>query len=331
MALFNYQKQVQRFIRDADQKIINPEDITEYVNRARREVAIRTQSVRVLPPISGSITTVTITNGGAGYVNPQLTITTPDFPSGRGANPNGLQATGTAQQIGGVITNASITNGGSGYWQPIATITDLSGPGLGATATVSTTRVLQTNQGQEVYNLKDIPLEEFPGVGSIYWVRSISILFANYRYSLLTYSFSTYQAQIRNFQNQFQYVPAICAQFGRGTEGSFYLYPISSQPYQIEFDCTCLPIDLIDDQSVEAIPQPWCDLVPFLGAHYAFLEMQNLNAANYYDTLFNRKMADFSAWAQPGKPNNRYGRFSWLMPLLPWAFDVLHHAVLSVC
>lgn len=309
MALNAYMQQVQRFIRDQAQQYVNPDDIRGYVNRARREIAIRTQCIRVLPPISGSIATATITNPGSGYVTPVATITAPDFPSGRGLFPNGSQATATIQQIGGQISNISISYGGDGYFSPVITITDATGPGIGATATVATSRIVQTNQGQEVYNLQDIPLEQFPGVGSIYWVRSISIIYANYRYSLMTYSFSTYQAQIRNFPLQFQYVPAICAQFGRGTNGSFYLYPVSSQPYQAEFDCTCLPIDLLDDQSEEAMPAPWTDLVPFLAAHYAFLELQNLNAANYYDGLANRKLSDFSAWAQPGKPSNRYGRW----------------------
>lgn len=310
MALFEYQKQTQRFIRDADQKFINPDDIRTYVNRARREVAIRTGSVRVLPPISGEIATANVTNGGTNYTSPIVSISGPDFPSGRGRYPNGQQATAVAQQLGGVVSNIDITLGGSGYWQPVPIITDISGGlGSGATATLSTTRLVQTARGQEVYNFSDIPLDTFPGVASIYWVKSISIIFANYRYSLLTYSFSTYQAQIRNFPLNYQYVPAVCAQLGRGTLGSLYLYPVSSQPYQTEWDCLCLPIDLVDDESVEAIPQPWTDLVPFLAAHYAFLELQNLNSAAYYDTLFNRKMNDFSAWSAPGRVSNRYGRW----------------------
>ncbi len=309
MSLFDYMKSVQRLLRDQNQTYINPSDLIQYINESRREIALRTQCVRILSPISGSITVAEVTDPGSGYVNPAATISAPDFPSGKGAYPAGSQATASAQQITGLITNLDITYGGSGYWQPTVTITDLSGSGAGATATLSTTRVLQTAEGQEVYNLADVPLESFPGVDSIFWVNSVSIIFANYRYSLLTYSFSTYQAQIRNFPLQFQYVPAICAQLGQGTTGSLYLYPIASMPYQLEWDCFCLPSDLTDDQSVDMIPKPWQDCVKWYAAHLAFLELQNLNAAEYFRKLADERIHAFSSYARPGRVSNRYGRW----------------------
>ena len=78
-SLFGYQKQVQRFIRDSRQELIDPQDILEYVNQARREVAMRAQCIRVLPPISGACVSVLVLNGGAGYgTNPTVVITPPD-------------------------------------------------------------------------------------------------------------------------------------------------------------------------------------------------------------------------------------------------------------
>ena len=81
-SLYEYMLQTQRFIADTSQTYVNPEDITGYINRARREVAMRSQSIRVLPPVQGAITSITVLDGGSGYVNPVVRISWPDAPSG---------------------------------------------------------------------------------------------------------------------------------------------------------------------------------------------------------------------------------------------------------
>lgn len=309
MALNEYMKTLQGFIRDRGQEYINPSDQIRYINQARREIALRTHSIRFVTPISGQVLTATITNAGSGYVTPVATISPPDSPGGTVLNPNGAQATAGAQVIGGQISGIDITYGGSGYYQPTITITDSAGPGTGATATLAVTPLMQTQQGQEIYSFDQIPLGGQPGVDSVFWVNSVSIIYAAFRYSLLTYSFSTYQARIRNWPKGYQYVPAICAQLGRGTKGSLYLYPVSSQPFQLEFDCFALPSDLVDDTSYEPIPQPWTDTVAYYAAHLCYLEMQNLNAAEYYRKLHDDLVDRYSSWTAQRKVNNRYGRF----------------------
>lgn len=312
--LFTYMRQVQRFVRDAKQEMIDPDDIIDYVNRARREVAYRTQCLRTLTPISGQIMEITVTNPGSGYTNPVVRITPPDFPSGQPPYANGAQATAVATEFGGTIAGINMTFGGYGYWQPIVTITDEigsgSGPGTGATATVSKMSFInQLNQGQEVYSFRDIDLTLFPGVEAVYMIKSVSLLYSNYRYSLPCYSFSTYQAMIRQYPFQYQYVPVFCAQYGQGTQGSFYMYPLPSEQYQIEFDCLCIPSDLTTDNDVEALPQPWTEAVPYWAAYLAFSELQNLNTARFYDEKFEKQLNIYSTAARPGRITNPYGRY----------------------
>lgn len=307
MPLFDYMKQTQRFIHDSKMEMVDPADLIVYINRARREVAMRTQCLRVLPTISGSVIGATVGTVGHNYTAPTVTITPPDFPSGALPFPNGVQATANIQATGGTISNIAIDNGGSGYFQPQIIINDPTGSG--ATATAQTSLLNTVNQGQEVYPFSGVDLTPFPGVGSIVTVKSVSIIYANYRYSIPVYSFSRYQALIRQYPFQYQYVPTMGAQFGQGTNGSFYLYPIGSQTYQMEWDCFCVPSDILTDQDVEALPQyPWTDGVPFLAAYYAFLEMQNLNAANFYNQQFDKWMTRYGTYARPGRQINPYGR-----------------------
>ena len=306
-SLFKYNQQIRRFLADKKIELVNELDITEYSNRARREVALATHAIRRLTPISGAITSGTILTTGSGYTDPTLVITPPDFPSGYGNNPGGAQARGVARQVGGAIVDVEIEFGGSGYFQPELTIIDPTGTGATVQPNLSLMNLQQ--QSQEVYPFSGIDLSQFPGVGSIFMVQSVSLIFSNYRYSLPQYSFSDYQAWIRQYPFQYQYVPAVCAQFGQGVDGSIYTYPIASQTYQMEWDCFCLPQDMRTDQDVEALPDPWTDLVPYFGAHLAFMEIQNRNASREMFELYLNMIARFNAAVRPGRRVNPYGRY----------------------
>jgi len=307
MALYEYMRQVQSLIRDEKQEQINPDNIVRYVNRARRECAMRAQCLRFLTPISGQIVSATVTAGGSGYTSaPTVTIAAPDYPLGAGPKPQGDQATATAQIAGGVVSAVNINYGGYGYFQP--TITFSGGGGTGAAATPNLSYINTLNAGQEVYNFSSVTLSGQPGFSLVHSVISVSIIFSNYRYSLPIYSMSTYQSLIRQYANTYQYVSFFGAQYGRGASGSFYFFPLPSQQYQMEWDCVCLPIDLVDDTSVEAIPLPWQDAIPWLSASYCYNELQNWNAARYYQSEFDRYMSIYGRAASPGRQTNQYGR-----------------------
>jgi hypothetical protein len=306
-----YLKQVQRLLREQKQDFDNPDDLLSYINIARRQVAGRTQCIRRLTPISGQVIDGTVLTGGTGYVTPVATITTPDFPSGAKPAAQGRQATATASQVGGVITDITINDGGDGYFEPIVTITDAAGIGTGATASLTLSPLINTlNAGQEVYNFSDINLGQWPGVDSVLAIKSVSIVYSNYRYSLPMYAFSVYQAMIRQYALNYQYVPSFGSQYGQGTGGSFFFYPPPSQTYQMEFDCFCLPSDMLLDNSIpEAIPQPWTDAVQYMALQLAFQELQNFNSAKYYEQQFDKMTLGYSMQARVGRAVNLYGRY----------------------
>jgi hypothetical protein len=308
MATLNeYLKQATKFLHEKRQEEINPRDLIDYINQGRREIAERTQCVRRLTPIAGKITTAKVLTGGTGYTAPVVAISAPDFPSGATIFPNGAQAQASATQSGGIITAVNINFGGDGYFQPQVTISDPTGSG--ATASLTVVGVNKLNPGQESYNFSDIDVSMFPGIDSVYAIKSVSVIYANFRYSLPMYAFSVYQAKIRQYPFQYQFVPCFASQYGQGNQGSFYAYPIASQVFQWEFDCFCVPQDLTDNQSVDVIPKPWDDVVPYWAAYMGYLELQNFNAAKFYLGLFDEMTLRKSNYARVGRAVNPYGRY----------------------
>lgn len=301
-------KETQRLLRDGRQELINPQNIIEYINIGRREIAMRAECIRRLPPISGSIISYSITAGGSGYTSaPTCTVTAPDYPSGQGPFPNGDQATASAIVDGGAVVAVDSTYGGYGYYLPSISFT--GGGGTGAAATAELSFINKMSQGQETYAFSDVDLSMFPGVDSIYMIKSVSVLFSNFRYSLACYDFSSFQSLIRQYQANAQYVPAACAQYGQGTAGTFYYFPLPSAPWQMEWDCLCLPSDLTTNLSVEAVPAPWTDAVKYWAAHMCYLEIQNANMAKFYLEMFDTFVQRYSTYARRGRRTNPYGRW----------------------
>lgn len=303
--LFTYMKQTQRLLDDPEQKVYVPNDIIYYVNQARRHVAELTQCVRVLTPISNSISSITTLTGGTGYTSPTITISTPDSPGGTATNPGGLQATAVAVLTGTTITSITTTGNGSGYFQPQVIITDPHG--TGATAKPIVSSLMQVVANQEVYSFANAVLN-MTGVSSIIAVKSVSMIFNDLRYSLPVYSFSVYQAYIRKYPFQYYYIPTVGSQYGQGANGSFYLYPVASQAYQMEWDCYCLPSDLASDTDIDLIPLPWSDAVPFYAAFLATFPKDQNKARGFLDT-FDQILNRQSRAARPGRSTNINGRW----------------------
>lgn len=306
MALFEYMETLQGFLRDRQQRNMSPEDLRRYVNRARREIAMRSQCLRLVPPTSGQIEEIQVTAPGSGYTNPTVVVSAPDLPNGQTPYPNGAQATATAQIIGGQVTSIGVDFGGSGYAQPTVTITDPHG--TGATAVAITSPISTFNANQERYNFADFPITTFPGIKSVLAVLDVSILYNNLRYTLLRYSFSEYQAFVRQYPFQFSYVPVAYCIVNDGSTGAILAYPFPSQQYPFEPDCLCIPTDLQTDQDFEAIPEPWSEGVPMLAAHYAFAELQSYNNARWWLDQWKTWTLGYSVYARPRMIGSPYGR-----------------------
>lgn len=94
---------------------------------------------------------------------------------------------------------------------------------------------------------------------------------------------------------------------GSSASGSFFIDPPPDLVYILPLDCTCYPIALTDDTTVEAIPYQWTDAVSFLAAYYALMSAQN--GARYGDA--ERLYSHYETWMQRARTQanpsvNRY-------------------------
>lgn len=311
--LLSYRQQVSRLCGDVTGALFNPFDLDIYINLARGQVASEGQCVRRLLPASTGLADVAPTVFGSGYTTATVSVNPPDIP--------GVQATVTANIVGGMITSYTITQAGSGYYfPPLVTVT---GDGSGATATATLQYASHVVENQTILDLSAVPVSSiFPGVSQILAALSIAIIWQNVRYTGNRVSFSKFQSIVASYTaGNFLYTPFWWAQYGQGTDLTFYLYPQPDQTYPVEVDCICVPLDLEPDGSVpETIPYPFTDAVPFYAAWMAlqtladparmpladryFRELSDGRTGGIYTLMMKRARA----FAQPSVVSSWYGR-----------------------
>lgn len=309
--LSDYLQQTQRLLSDPIAAVFNTADLVSYINKAREQIAVEGQCVRVMPPISGAIQAITVLSGGLGYTStPTVIISPPDSPSGAPPYPNGVQASAIAVMSGTSVGSVIVMASGAGYFRPSIVFT---GPNFNKQATVKTTAgpLMATSVGQEVYRFIDInKIIAVPGSGisEILAVQSVSVLWGNIRYTLIHTGFSRYQAVIRNY-TAYTDVPSVWTQYGQGASGTIMLFPPPSDSYPLELDCLCIPSPLLNDNDVEIIPFPWTTCVPSYAAYLAYRQVQKFNEAELAHGEYERHLKKARSGSQPRGITSWYGRF----------------------
>lgn len=175
---------------------------------------------------------------------------------------------------------------------------------------------LYTITGVEKYRFIDVPYP--PGTCGILHLQAVTILWNSFQYNCRWVGFEKYQALIRNYTTGYQDVPSFAALQGRGTFSTLYLYPISSQVYEMTWDCFLLPSELTDDSVPDVIPQPFCEAVTFYAAFKALNSFQgDTNAeqaiartrmADRNFNLYDKFVKRATAFSNRGHVSNWYGR-----------------------
>ena len=100
--------------------------------------------------------------------------------------------------------------------------------------------------------------------------------------------------------------PTDWTQYSTGANGVLYFNPVPNTTFNVLLDAVCTPIPLVNDATVEAIPYPYTDAVPFFAAYYAYMSAQrgadaDAMFARYKEFVFRAQMA-----SEPRTPNSPY-------------------------
>jgi len=282
--LNTYLIKVQRLLHDPAYQFWGQADLVAYINEARQQVAIEGQCIRVLPRTSGPIGSITVSNGGTGYTAPSVAI----LGQGSGAN-------ASATQVAGVITAITVTAGGDGYFPQSTNVVITDPTGHNAQAVAQIPNALATALNQEVYNFSQFNSLVSqapsglagggqgggPGVLMIHGVDSVAISWGQgMKPTVFRFDWSSFQAYLRAYSIGLMGYPSYASQYGQGVNGSIALWPVPSGVYIMDWDCFCIPINLLSDGDPEAIPYPWTDCVPSYAAHLAFENSRQVDNAD---------------------------------------------------
>jgi hypothetical protein len=299
--LTDYQTEVLELLHDPNNTYYSVTDINNYINRARHRIATKSQCVRVLLS-GGTITGLSINSGGSGYSGtPTVTIS--------GA---GQQASATATILAGAINTVTLTNNGWGYITGTTTTVFASGSGGGSNATFNLTidQSLTTVPGQEVYpfaNATSLVTNAgflFPGIEDVVGVLSVACAWganAAMKPMLRPKIWSEFQAYLRSYNTGMRTYPAVWSQYGTGVGtggGSIYLWPLPSQPSQMDWDCWCRPVPLVQGAmpaTPEAIPYQFTTAVAFYAAYLAYSNAQRAEDAKNMFEQYNDKVVEAQA------------------------------------
>ena len=177
----------------------------------------------------------------------------------------------------------------------------------GAISTTSNT--FQTIANVEMYPFKfanPYVREANAGVKGIIDVQDVAVTWGGIRPAMSWIPFADLQAYARSYNLGVTSYPFYWSTFGDGTNGQVWLFPIPTQALEMEWIVSCLPIDLVNDDTVEIIPESFTDAVKFFAAYLAYLNSQRTGQAVIMLNYFNDYLGIDRTAADRGKVSNYY-------------------------
>lgn len=269
--LTSYITDLRELLHDPSSAFWSNTQLTNYINRARHQVAQKGQCVRLLTPGVASVVSITVTGGGSGYTAATAAFSDPD---GNVLNP--VTAVASVSVAGGQVTGLTVVTAGYGYVD-LPTIT-ISGDGTGATAAAVLSPHMTTVLSQEAYTLATVGgiLRQLQtGLGQVLGVQSMAVSWGAMKPVLDNIAFGDMQALLRSLNPGMTNWPAVWSRYNDGEAmGKFYLWPVPSGVYALEVDAYCDVADLADSQTVDLIPDPWKEAVTSYAARLAYMNAQ---------------------------------------------------------
>lgn len=299
-----YLTQLRDLLHDPSDRFSSAAQKKRWINLARVDCAKDSQAIRARPRSSAGVLSIAVSAGGSGYTSATVTIGEPDA-----TGVYTQQAVATATVAAGAVTAITVTTAGVGYMEaPTVTI---SGDGSGATATATIQTFLATVVGQEQYLFSAastvLGTPTSAGIGNVIGVQGVSVSWGSMKPKLDYMDWSGFDAYYRSYNVGAQNYPAVWAQYAQGVAGSIFLWPVPAVISPLELDCYCLPIDLVDDTTADALPDPWPTAVQFRAAFYAYQNAQRRDDQTFQDQQYRKFLSENRSGVTPSRVPSYYG------------------------
>lgn len=150
----------------------------------------------------------------------------------------------------------------------------------------------------------------YAGYDSVYDVYTVAVSWGSSRPVLRWMPFDELQAYMRAYTGIGLSYPAVWSTLGTGTSGQVWIWPAPSQSLEMEWDVTCLPIELSSDDDPDAIPDNLVSSVKFYAAGMAMLgSFRNAQAEAFFKLFADHSMSDL-AGSDGGRVANYYTRLA---------------------
>lgn len=144
------------------------------------------------------------------------------------------------------------------------------------------------------------------GARAVNDVFSIAVNWNGFRPTMRWMPWDELQAYCRAYANLVTSWPLVWSNFGSGTSGQAWLWPAPSQDVEMEWDCTCLPVDLASNNDFDALPDSFHGAVKYYAAGMAFLGSYRYGMADQMFALFLQHLGVDLFAAEGGKVPDYY-------------------------
>jgi hypothetical protein len=264
--LSSYVRDTLELLYDENALFTSTKQVQRYVNRARYQIALETQCVRVL--ISGQ------------------------------------SPFGAASQAGSSIPGASV-------------------PGAQPDAFPNATQSTSLNSFQTITGVEKYPFsygnmfakQANSGVKGIVDIIDCAVSWGGIRPALNWMPWEDLQAFARSYNIGVFSYPFCWSTNGYGERGEVWLFPVPQigpstlvpgGQGEMEWDTTCVPLDLNTDNDPDAIPEPFQKFVPFYAAYWACMRAQRYGTAQIHWNYLNEHLNIGAAASDRGKTSNFY-------------------------
>lgn len=130
----------------------------------------------------------------------------------------------------------------------------------------------------------------------------------NFKPALIWWPFDDLQAYCRSYANQTTSYPSVWSVFNDGERGEIWVFPVPSQPNEMELYATCVPSDLYSDDDFDAIPEELHSAIKFKAAQLSFLQSQRYAQADAMEQMYMTSCGISTVARDRGKTSSYYSR-----------------------